>query len=199
MPIIFYGGIMKKYDMKNIRNVALVGASGAGKTSLVEQMLYNSKATTRVGKVDEGNTVMDFSAEEIEKGMSLNLSIANLEWNKTKINIIDTPGYPDFVGEQIAASKAVETLLIVANAAAGYEVTLEQSIELFENKPVAKAILINKLDNEGADYKKTIDIIKENSNITPVPIIIPIGTEHRFEGVVDIVQGKAFIEARGLR
>jgi len=185
---------MKKYDMKNIRNVALVGASGAGKTSLVEQMLYNSKATTRVGKVDEGNTVMDFSAEEIEKGMSLNLSIANLEWNKTKINIIDAPGYPDFVGEQIAASKAVETLLIVANAAAGYEVTLEQSIELFESKPIAKAILINKLDNEGADYKKTIEIIKENSNINPVPIIIPIGTEHRFEGVVDIVQGKAFIK-----
>ncbi|OQX71585.1 MAG: elongation factor G [Candidatus Cloacimonas sp. 4484_275] len=187
---------MKKYDMTSIRNIALVGASGAGKTSLAEQMLFNAKATTRVGKVDEGNTVMDFNAEEIEKGMSLNLGIAHLEWNKTKINIIDAPGYPDFVSEQIAASTAVETLLIVANAAAGYEVTLEQSIELFENKKIAKAILVNKLDNEGADYKKALDAIRENSNINPVPIMIPIGSEHRFEGVVDIVKGKAFIKGK---
>ncbi|RLC49746.1 MAG: elongation factor G, partial [Candidatus Cloacimonadota bacterium] len=113
-----------------------------------------------------------------------------------KINIIDAPGYPDFVSEQIAASTAVETLLIVANAAAGYEVTLEQSIELFENKKIAKAILVNKLDNEGADYKKALDAIRENSNINPVPIMIPIGSEHRFEGVVDIVKGKAFIKGK---
>jgi elongation factor G len=178
--------------MKNIRNIALVGASGAGKTSLAEQMLFNSKATTRVGKIDDGNTVMDFNAEEIEKGMSMTLGVANCTWKNTKINILDTPGYVDFSGEQIAAATAVENVLFVVNAASGFEVGLEQSIELMQDKKVAKAIIINRMDNEGADFKKALELIKENTDIMPVPILLPIGHEHSFSGVVDIVKGKAF-------
>ncbi len=184
---------MKKYDWKHIRNVALVGASGAGKTSLIEQMLYNSKATSRVGKIEDGNTVMDFNAEEIEKGMSMSLGVAHFEWKSNKINILDTPGNADFAGEQISSSLAAETLLFVANAHGGYEVSLEQSLELLTNSPAAKGIIINRMDNEGADYNKTIDLIKENTDLNPVPIFLPIGSEHRFEGIVDIVKGKAFI------
>ncbi len=184
---------MKKFDWKQIRNVALVGASGAGKTSLVEQMLFNAKASSRVGKIEDGNTVMDFSAEEIEKGMSMSLSIANFEWKNHKINILDAPGNADFAGEQISSSTAVETLLFMANAGGGYEVSLEQSLELLAGSSAAKGIIINRMDSEGADYKKTVELIKENTDMIPVPIFLPIGSEHRFEGIVDIVKGKAFV------
>ncbi len=182
--------------MKDIRNIALVGASGAGKTSLTEQILFNSKTTNRVGKIEEGNTVMDFSAEEIEKGMSMVMGVANYNWQKCKINIIDTPGYADFASEQIAASIAADTLLFVANASAGYEVGLEQSIELLENSNVAKCFIINRLDNEGADFNKTLDAIKENCDLNLIPVFLPIGSEHRFEGVVDIIKGKAYIDGK---
>ena len=144
--------------MKDIRNIAFVGASGAGKTSLVEQILYNAKATTRIGKVEDGNTVMDYNVEEIEKGMSMSLGMANFNWKNHKINILDTPGSADFVSEQISASTAVENLLLVANAAAGFEVSLEQSIELLERTNTAKGIIINRMDNEGADFFKALEV-----------------------------------------
>jgi elongation factor G len=182
--------------MKNIRNIVLIGSGGAGKTSLVEQMLFNSKATTRVGKIDDGNTVMDFNAEEIEKGMSMTLGVANFNWKNTKINVLDTPGYVDFSGEQISAATAVENLIFVVNAAAGFEVGLEQSIELMNDKNKAKSIIVNRLDNEGADFKKTLELIRENSNINPVPVMMPIGSEHKFNGVIDIVKGQAFIDGK---
>ena len=182
--------------MKNIRNIALVGATGAGKTSIAEQMLFNAKVITRVGKIEDGNTVMDFNVEEIEKSMSMSLGVANLNWKKCKINILDTPGYADFAIEQIAASSVVENILFVTNATVGFEVSLEQSIELLENKSAAKGIIINRMDNEGADFGKVLELIRENTNINPVPILMPIGSEHRFEGVVDIVKGKAFIKGK---
>ena len=187
---------MKNYDMKDIRNIALVGASGAGKTSLVEQMLFNMKSITRVGKVEDGNTVMDFNDEEIEKGMSLSLSVANFNWKDTKINILDAPGFADFANEQISASTVVETLLFVINASAGFEVSFEQSLELLENRDVTKAIIVNRMDNEGADFYKTLESIKENSDITPIPVLIPIGSEHKFSGIIDLIKGKAFIEGK---
>ncbi len=178
--------------MKNIRNIALVGAIGAGKTSLVEQMLYNSKTTTRIGKIEEGNTVMDNSPEEIEKKSSVSLGVANFQWKKNKINILDTPGLPDFSSEQISASVAVESLLFVANAASEFDVSLEKSIELLGDLDIAKGLIVNRLDNEGAEFHKTIERIREKSQLNPTPILIPIGSEHRFEAVVDIVKGKAY-------
>lgn len=184
---------MKNYEMKDIRNIAFVGTSGAGKTSLAEQMLYNAKSTTRVGKVEEGNTVMDFNSEEIDKGMSLSLSIAHLVWQKSLINLIDTPGYPDYCNEQLAAASAAESLVFVANAAAGFEVTLEQSMELLENKQNTKAVIVNRMDNEGADFFKVLESIRENTDINPIPVQIPIGSENKFEGVVDVIKSKAYI------
>ena len=119
---------MEKYDMKNIRNFSFVGASGTGKTSIAEMMLYNSGMTTRIGKVEEGNTVMDFDKDEIEKGMSIMLSLAHLEWNSSKYNIIDTPGCGDFRGDMISALRAVETAIITINAVNGIEVISEQAM-----------------------------------------------------------------------
>jgi len=187
---------MKNYDMTHIRNIALVGASGSGKTSLAEQMLFNAKAATRVGKVEDGNTIMDFQPEEIEKGMSMSLGVGYLEWKNHLINILDTPGYADFSNEQIAAGTAVENMIIVANAAAGFEVGLEQTLELLENKSMPKVLLVNRLDNEGADFFKIIETVKENSEIVPIPLFLPIGSETRFEGIVDIIKQKAFIKGK---
>jgi elongation factor G len=123
---------MKSYAMKNIRNIALVGSSNAGKTSLIEQMLFNAKMISRVGKINDGNTALDFDADEIEKKMSLVTSIAYLDWKEFRINVVDSPGVADFVGDQIAVAQAVETVMIVTNGAAGYEVGLEKSIELLQ-------------------------------------------------------------------
>ncbi len=178
--------------METIRNIALVGAIGAGKTSLVEQMLYNSKTTTRIGKIEEGTTVMDFNPEEIERKSSVSLGIANLMWKKNKINILDAPGLVDFSSEQISASIAVETILFVVNGASEFDVSLEKSIELLADRPVVKGFIINRIDNEGADFNKTIERIRENSDFNPTPILIPIGSEHNFEGVIDIAKGIAY-------
>jgi elongation factor G len=182
--------------MKHIRNIAFIGASGSGKTSLAEQMLFNAKASTRVGKVEEGNTTMDFQPEEIEKGMSMSIGVAFFEWKNHLINLLDTPGYADFANEQIAAATAVENMVIVANAAAGFEVGLELSLEILESKSKAKILFINRMDNEGADFFKTIETIKENSELNIIPIYLPIGSDSRFEGVVDIVKQKAYIKGK---
>ena len=185
---------MKKYDMKHIRNIALVGATGSGKTTMIEHILFNAKQITRIGTVDEGNTVMDYNTEEIQKKMSMALSVAQFEWKNNKINIIDTPGINDFSNEQISASTAVENILFVTNAASPFDVTFEQSLELLMPKGNSKAILINRMDSEGADFFKSIEIIKENTDLNPVPMFIPIGAESKFEGVIDIIKGKAYIK-----
>jgi elongation factor G len=185
---------MRNYSMKNIRNIAFVGSSNAGKTSLIEQMLFQAKMISRVGKVNDGNTTLDFDADEIEKKISLATSIAYLDWKDNRINIVDSPGYSDYIGDQIAAAQAVETVMIVANATAGYEVGLEKSIELLEGTPCTKAVLVNKMDLENSDYFKVLDTLKENAGIHAAPILIPIGKDASFKGVVDVVKGKAFID-----
>lgn len=183
---------MKVYDMKKIRNLLLMGASGAGKTTLAEQIFFQTKATTRIGKVDEGNTVMDFDAEEEARKMSLGLSIGFINHDDHRINILDAPGYPDFIGDAIVAIPAVENVIIVANAAGGFEVGLELGLEQMEGKHKSKVILVNRMDNEHSDYDKTLELIHENTDINPIKIHLPIGKEGGFEGVVDIIKQKAF-------
>ena len=182
---------MKEYDLKKLRNLLFMGSSGAGKTTLAEQIFYLTHTTTRLGKIDEGNTVMDFDAEEISKGMSLNLSLGFVNHKDHKINIIDTPGNPEFIGEVIAAIPAVENAVVVANATGGFEVGMELAVEQLDHKRVGKVIVVNRMDNEHADFLKTLDSIHENSSLNPTPTHIPIGKEGAFEGVVDIIRQKA--------
>ncbi|MDY0150744.1 MAG: elongation factor G [Candidatus Cloacimonas sp.] len=182
---------MKEYDMKKIRNLLFIGASGAGKTTMAEQIFHLSHTTTRLGKVDEGNTIMDFDPEEAAKKMSLGLSIGFVNYKDHKINILDAPGYPDFVGDAIVALPAVENVLILANATGGYEVGLELAIEQVEERKMGKIIVVNRMDNEHADYDKTLEAIAENTGIKPVRVQIPIGKEGSFEGVVDVIRQKA--------
>lgn len=186
---------MKTYDMKKIRNIAFTGASGAGKTTLSEHLLYQAKAVNRIGKIEEGNTVMDFDPEETAKRMSLALGLANFEWKQHKINLIDTPGNPDFVSDKIAGITAADVAFIVANAAGGYEVGLEHTLEqLSERKTVSTSIIVNRMDNEHADFDRIMELIRENLNITLAPVVIPIGKENAFEGVIDIIKEKAYIK-----
>lgn len=182
---------MKEYDMKKIRNLLFMGASGAGKTSLAEQIFHLTKTTNRLGKVDEGNTVMDFDPEEAAKKMSLGLSIGFVNYKDHKLNLLDAPGYPDFIGDAIVALPAVENAMIVANASGGYEVGLELAIEQLEHRQMGKVIVVNRMDNEHADYDKTLEAIAENTGIKPVKVHIPIGKEGGFEGVVDVIRQKA--------
>ncbi|MBW6514387.1 MAG: elongation factor G [Candidatus Syntrophosphaera sp.] len=182
---------MKDYNLKKLRNLLFMGSSGAGKTTVAEQIFYLTHTTSRIGKIDEGNTVMDFDPEETAKKMSLSLSLGFVNHNDHKINILDAPGNPDFVGDAIVAIPAVESVVLVANAAGGYEVGLELAIEQLEHKKVGKVILVNRMDNEHADFYKTLENIHENADINATPIQIPIGRENTFEGVVDIIRQKA--------
>jgi elongation factor G len=161
---------MKEYDMKKIRNLLFIGASGAGKTILAEQIFHLTHSTTRMGKIDEGNTVMDFDPEEAAKKMSLGLSIGFVNHKDHKINILDAPGSPDFIGDAIVAIPAVENALIVANAAGGFEVGMELAIEQIEHRKMGKVILVNRMDNEHADYDKTLEAIAENTGIKPIKL-----------------------------
>ncbi len=181
--------------MKETRNFFLVGAQGSGKTTFCEQVLADAGVIGRAGKVEDGNTVMDFTAQEIDQKSSINLSLAQFEWKGTKINLIDTPGNPDFVGEQMVSTKAAESAIIFANATAGFQAGLELAIGKLEVKPeICKAIVINKMDQKDADFDNVLQEIREHSNLSPAPICIPIGQGADFQGVVHLIKQKAYID-----
>src|SRR5690554_6504536 len=187
---------MKNYDMKKIRNIAFLGSSGAGKTTLAENLLYVTKMTSRIGKVDDGNTVMDFDPEEIEKKNSLSLSCGFIDYKNNRINLIDAPGNPDFIGDQLSVFPAVETICVVANGAGGFEVGLEKTLEQLETSDRSRALIINRLDQENADFNKVIETVSESMGVQATPFIIPIGSESNFSGVIDILKNKAYIDGK---
>lgn len=182
---------MKEYDLKKIRNLLFMGSSGAGKTSLTEQIFYLTHATNRIGKIDEGNTVMDFDAEEVTRKMSLSLSMGFVNYQDHKFNILDAPGAPDFVADAIVAIPAVENVVLVANAVSGFEIGLELAIEQLDHKKVGKILVVNRMDNEHADFQKALDSIYENTGLKATPLLLPIGKEGAFEGVIDVIAMKA--------
>lgn len=184
---------MKDYSISNLRNVGVIGHSASGKTALTESILYYTKTTDRLGKVEEGNTISDYDYEEKKRGISLTTAIAPCEWNDVKINIIDTPGYFDFVGENIEGIRAADMALISVCGVAGVQVGTEKAWECCKSVNMPRAFFINKLDRENSNYDNVLEQLKKKFGISVVPINYPIGKENSFNGVVDIISGKAII------
>ncbi|MGH2590306.1 MAG: elongation factor G, partial [Actinomycetota bacterium] len=183
---------MKTYDASEIRNVLLVGHGGAGKTTLLEAMLFTSGAITRMGTVEDGNTVGDFEPEEVKKGISVSLAMAPVEWSGVKINVLDAPGYADFAGDVRSAIRAVDAVLLVVSAVDGVEVQTEVAWELAVEAGLPRAIVINKLDRERASFERTLDELVQAFGTQVAPLELPLGEEHDFEGVADLLSRKAF-------
>ena len=183
---------MNVYEPSKIRNVALVGHSGAGKTSLSEAMLFAAGALTRMGRVEDGNTVSDHDPEEVRRGISVSLSLIPVEWNGTKINILDTPGYADFIGDVHGALRAADACVFVVSAVDGVQVQTEVIWEMAAEAGLPRAIVINKMDRERASFDRTLDQLVSAFGTQVAPIQLPIGEEHEFSGVLDLLSKRAY-------
>ncbi|MBT3363882.1 MAG: elongation factor G [Chloroflexi bacterium] len=185
---------MSDYTTEAIRNLVLMSHSGAGKTSLVEAMLFNAGVINRLGKVDGGTTTSDYDPAEIKKKASINLSILSFEHKDKKINVIDTPGYADFVGEVKGSIRVADTAVLVICATSGVEVGTELSWKYAEAQGIPRVIYINKIDRENADFYKVADQAKSMFGEMCVPMQLPIGAEADFTGVIDLLKMKAVID-----
>jgi elongation factor G len=183
-----------------IRNVALIGHRGSGKTSLSEALLYEAGVVNRLGRVADGSTVFDFEPDEQEREMSIDATLASFEYGDRKINLIDTPGDPSFIADTLGALRVVDAAVVVVNAVMGVEVHTERLWARAQQEGLARLVFVNMLDRERADFFRTLDSLKEAFGPHAVATEIPIGTEHEVRGVIDLIDMKAFEyegEARG--
>jgi elongation factor G len=185
---------MKKYQTEQLRNVSLISHSGAGKTSLAEAMLYDTGAITRLGRVEERTTVSDYDPEEQERQMSVNTSVIPCEVAGCKINVLDTPGYMDFVGEVKGALRVSDSTIVVICAASGVEVGTEMCWQYADQLNLPRIIFINKLDRENASFQRVIDQVRAKFEKRVIPLQLPIGAETAFKGIIDLVSMKAYLE-----
>ncbi|HEX6420861.1 MAG TPA: elongation factor G [Acidimicrobiales bacterium] len=184
---------MKGYATAQIRNVALVGHSGAGKTSLAEALLHRAGAVNRVGRVEDGTTTCDFDPEEQRRGISLSLALAPFEWRGHKVNLIDTPGYADFMGEVSAALRVADLAVFVVSAVDGVEVQTEETWELARRLGVPRMVFVNKLDRERANFDTTLVQLRDRLGSGIAPLELPIGEEAGFRGIADLLTDTAHI------
>ncbi|HEY2960706.1 MAG TPA: elongation factor G-like protein EF-G2 [Actinomycetota bacterium] len=190
---------MKRYPTDRVRNVLIVGHGGAGKTSLVEAMLFATGAINRIGRVEDGTTVTDFEPEETRKQISVSLALAPVEHDGYKVNLLDAPGYADFIGDVRAALPAVDAVLFVVSAVDGVETQTEVVWTMADELGLPRAFFINKLDRDRASFPRTLDAIQETFGKQCPPLYLPIGEEHEFSGVVGLLSGRAFTYADGRR
>src|SRR4051794_31179211 len=175
-----------------IRNVALIGHRGSGKTSLCEALLFEAGVINRLGSVDDGSTVSDFEPDEQERSMSIGASVASFEYSDRKVNLIDTPGDPSFVAEALGALRVVDAAVVVINAVMGVEVHTERLWQRADEEGLARLVFVNMLDRERADFFRTLDSLKEAFGPHVVATEIPIGSEHDVSGVIDLIDMKAY-------
>lgn len=183
---------LKPYTADKIRNVAIVGHGGAGKTMLVEHMLYTSGAVERVGTIEAGNTASDFDPLENRRKISLSASVLPIEWHGCKINLIDVPGFPDFIGDLHAVARVVESMIIVCEAKADLDVGFELAWEVAEEHGLAKCIFVNKLERDNADYEGLMNTLKARYGRKVVSVQIPIGHQAAFSGILDLLNMKVY-------
>jgi len=183
---------MEQFGLEKIRNIALLSHAGAGKTSVAEAMLFTAKAINRLGKVDDGSSTSDYDPDEIKRKISINLSLLPFQWQDAKVNIIDTPGYSDFVGEVNTGIRASEAAVLVVCAASGVEVGTTQVWGYCQDANLPRLIFVNKMERENADFFKTVNDIQARFGPKCLPIQIPIGAQHDFQGIVDLLAMKAY-------
>ncbi|OAT81356.1 elongation factor G [Desulfotomaculum copahuensis] len=183
---------MKNYPSSFIRNLGVVAHGGAGKTSLVEAMLFNTGVINRLGRVEDGTTTADYHPEEINRHLTIHTSLVPCEWQQHKLNMLDTPGYSDFIGEVRGALRVVDSALFVVSAVDGVEVQTEIIWDLADQAGLPRIVFINKMDRENANYFKVLDELKEKFNADFAPVQLPIGQANDFSGIVDMLEQKAY-------
>ncbi len=188
---------MKQYRTDEIRNIAIIAHSGAGKTSLVEAMLYNGGAIERMGAVDSGTSAADYAADEIARKTTLNCSVCIAEWEGHKLNLIDTPGAEDFYGDLYSVLRIADAVIVVVDATTGVEGGTEKVWEIADTYQLPRLIFINKMDKENASFENALASIEEILETRAVPVQLPIGKEDNFAGVVDVIQMAAYLQPDG--
>ncbi|HEV8658653.1 MAG TPA: elongation factor G [Thermoanaerobaculia bacterium] len=183
---------MKVYSGSEIRNVALVGHNDTGKTTLVSQLLFNTAAVTRLGRIEDGTTTTDFDPDEIERKHSISAAVAFVEWKNAKINLLDTPGFGIFAMEAKAAVRVADSAAIVVSGVTGVEVTTEKVWKFAEEFNLPRLVIVNKMDRERASFGRTLEALQKKFGKNVVPIQLPIGEEKEFSGVIDLVAMKAY-------
>lgn len=188
---------MKKYSTENIRNLAIVGHSGCGKTTFTEACLFKTGAISKMGKVEEKNTVSDYTPEEMNRGVSIAISIIPIEWNDIKINLIDTPGYFDFEDEVYNALRASEAALVVIDASSGIEVGTEKVLNYTEKIELPRIIFINKIEKENVNFSKVISDLRVAYGKKVIPFTLTLGEGESFKGIIDVLNKKAYEYDKG--
>jgi len=184
---------VRTYQTKDIRNVGIVGHGHSGKTSVVAGLLYAAGATSRLTRVDEGNTITDYDEEEVQRKLTISTAIAAIEWNKTKINILDTPGFNMFVNDARATLVAADAAIVVIDATSGVEPHTEKMWGIAEEFELPRAIVINKLDRDRASFERALESVHARFGRNAVPIQLPLGHDKDFHGVIDLIRMKAYL------
>ena len=188
---------MKTYNAKDIRNIVIAGHGSRGKTTLAEAMIYLAGGSDRMGRVADGNTILDFDAEEKRRKVSISTAVAPIEWKNCKINIIDTPGLFDFAGGMSEGIRAAECALIVCAAGSGYDVGAEKAYKAAKTRDIARMFAVTRCDAENADFYKTFDAIKEEHNSSVCPVIVPYMVDGKVKSYVNLAARKAYEYANG--
>ena len=185
---------MKQVEPSHIRNIGTFGHGGEGKTSLVEAILFDTGENTRLGRVDDGSSIMDFEPEEINRKISISASLSHFEWNKHQFHLLDTPGYANFIAEAKASMRVVDGAIIVVGGNSGVKVHTETVWGYANEFQVPRILYVSKMDTERADFLKVVEEVKKTFPSQPaVPVQLPIGGEGSFKGVVDLIQRKAYV------
>jgi len=188
---------MKRFATDRVRNVVLLGHGGCGKTSLSEAMLHLAGVTDRLGRVDAGTTVSDSTPDEVERRCSISAALLPYEWKQYKINLLDAPGYADFIGEAVAAMRAADGALMLLDGVAGVEVQTERLWEMAREQNLPALLLVNKLDKENTDFSRVVEEAAQALGVGVVPIVLPVGSQQQFGGAVDLLRQRAFVYSGG--